>query len=116
MTLGPSMLILIQLENVKNKISQWLMVFGKVPFFFYIVHLFVIHVFAIPIAAFQGFGWNAMFLDEFVALDESLRGYIFSLFGTYLIWAILVILLYRPSRWWMIFKRNHPEKTWLIYL
>ena len=116
MTLGPSILILTQLENVKNKISQWLMVFGKVPFFFYIVHLFVIHVLAIPIAALQGFGWSAMFLDEFVALDESLRGYGFSLSGTYLIWAILVILLYRPSRWWMIYKKNHPEKTWLSYL
>ena len=57
-----------------------------------------------------------MFLDEFVALDESLRGYGFSLFGTYLIWAILVILLYRPFRWWMIYKRNYPENTWLSYL
>ena len=116
MTLGPSMLILTQIENVKNQISQWLMVFGKVPFFFYLIHLLAIHVFAIPIAAYQGFGWDAMFLDEFVSLDESLSGYGFSLLGTYLIWAMLVVLLYRPSRWWMTYKRNHPEKIWLSYL
>lgn len=116
MTLGPAMLVLTKLENVKNRISQWLMVFGKVPFFFYLVHLLAIHVLAIPVAAYQGFGWDAMFLDEFVSLDESLLGYGFSLLGTYLIWAMLVVLLYHPSRWWMIYKRNHPEKIWLSYL
>ncbi len=116
MTLGPAMLILSQLENVKNQIYQWIMVFGKVPFFFYLIHLLTIHVLAIPIAAYQGFGWDAMFLDEFVSLDESLRGYGFSLLGTYLIWVILIVILYRPSRWWMLYKKNHPEKTWLSYL
>ncbi len=116
MTLGPSIIILTQLENVKNKIYQFLMVFGKVPFFFYLLHLLVIHVLAIPIAAYQGFGWDAMFLNEFVSLDESLCGYGFSLLGTYLIWVILILLLYYPSWWWMTYKRNHPNNKWLSYL
>ena len=116
MTLGPALLILSQLENVSNRIVQWLMVFGKVPFFFYLIHILVIHLLAIPVAAFQGFGWGAMFLDEFVAVDDSLQGYGFSLLGTYVIWAGVVVLLYRPSRWWMHYKKNNPEKVWLSYL
>ena len=116
MTLGPALLILSQLENVSNRVAQWLMVFGKVPFFFYLIHILVIHLLAIPLAAFQGFGWDAMFLDEFVAIDDSLQGYGFSLLGTYLLWIGVVVLLYRPSRWWMNYKKKHPEKAWLSYL
>ena len=56
-----------------------------------------------------------MFLDEFVTMDDSLTGYGFSLLGVYLIWAMIVVLLYGPSRWWMMYKRNHPEKAWLSY-
>lgn len=92
-------------------IQSGLMVFGKVPFFFYLIHILVI-----PVAAFQGFGWGAMFLDEFVAVDDSLQGYGFSLLGTYVIWAGVVVLLFRPSRWWMRYKKNNPEKGWLSYL
>ena len=116
MTLGPSMLLLSQFEGLQNRFAKWLMVFGKVPFFFYLVHLLAIHLLAIPVAAYQGFGWDAMFLDEFVTMDDSLTGYGCSLLGVYLIWAMIVVLLYGPSRWWMMYKRSHPEKAWLSYL
>ena len=116
MTLGPSMLILSHFEGLQNRCATWLMVFGKVPFFFYLAHLLAIHLLAIPVAAYQGFGWDAMFLDEFVTMDDSLTGYGLSLLGVYLIWAMIVVLLYGPSRWWMVYKRKHPEKAWLSYL
>ncbi len=116
MTLGPAMLTLSVLEGAQNRISQWLEVFGRVPFFFYLLHLLVIHLLAIPAAAAQGFGWDAMVLDVFVSYDNGLRGYGFSLATTCLIWIAIVVALYRPCKWWMHYKKAHPERWWLSYL
>ena len=116
MTLGPALLALTLLERTDNRVSRWLEVYGKVPFFFYLLHLLVIHLLAIPAAAAQGFGWDAMVLDVFVSLDDNLKGYGFSLVTTYLIWIVLVLALHPPCKWWMNYKRAHPDMWWLSYL
>ena len=115
MTLGPA-LILLSFLDTRTKWAEYLMVFGRVPFFFYLVHLLLIHVLAWGLSVIQGFGWDAMILDEFVTRSPKLTGYGLGLLGVYGVWISAVVALYRPSRFWMNYKKNNPEKWWLSYL
>ncbi len=45
-TMGPSLLFLYFFENTKNKLTSFFLVFGRVPLFYYFLHVLVIHVFA----------------------------------------------------------------------
>ena len=115
MTLGPA-LILLSFLDTRSKWAERLMVFGRVPFFFYLLHLVVIHLLACSLSAIQGFGWDAMILDVFVTRSPELKGYGLGLLGVYAVWIAVVVILYRPSRFWMHYKKNNPEKWWLSYL
>src|SRR5690606_2673894 len=44
MTLGPAMLFLYFTENVQNRISKFFVIIGRVPFYYYILHLYIIHL------------------------------------------------------------------------
>jgi uncharacterized membrane protein len=50
MTLGPALVLLAHFEHVHGRIADWLTTFGRVPFFFYAVHLPVIHALAVGLA------------------------------------------------------------------
>jgi uncharacterized membrane protein len=50
MTLGPAVMLLAVLENVRGRFVQWLTTFGRVPFFFYVTHIYLIHGLAIVFA------------------------------------------------------------------
>ena len=47
MTVGPSLILLSIIEKYKNKITDFFIVFGKVPLFYYFSHVFLIHITAI---------------------------------------------------------------------
>ena len=116
-TIGPSLLLLYAFENVKNKISDFMLVFGRVPLFYYFLHVFVIHVAAIiGVLVFNDNGLeilrelsNAHFLGGLAS-----KGY--SLFTTYMVWIAIIIILYLPCRKYMIYKANNKDKWWLSYL
>lgn len=116
MTLGPSLLFLGLTENWKNKLSKFIQVYGKVPFFYYILHLYVIHLFAMALAQWQGFGWRSMILDDWVGAEAQLRGYGISIGWTWVVWIAIVLLLYPLCKWFGAYKLNHKEKWWLHYL
>ncbi|MFD2873263.1 DUF1624 domain-containing protein [Mucilaginibacter ximonensis] len=105
-TLGPGMLFLAFVEGVSNKITDIFVIFGRVPLFYYILHIYLIHLMAIV-------------LGYFFSLPQSLLpgpgpdG--FSLAGVYLVWLCVVVILYFPCRWFMNYKRTHKQ-WWLSYL
>jgi uncharacterized membrane protein len=115
MTLGPTFLFLSYAEKWKGKIVEFFSVFGRVPFFYYIVHIYVIHFFALLMAEFTGFGWQKMILTEWVTETESLKGYGLDLWIVYLIWVGIIILLYPLCKRFGTYKMNHKEKWWLSY-
>ena len=115
MTLGLTFLFLGTTENLKNKVTDFFSVFGKVPFFYYIIHLYVIHFFALLLAEITGFGWEPMILDGWITMSEELDGYGVSLGWVYLIWIAIVFLLYPLCRRFSVYKMNHKEKWWLSY-
>lgn len=53
MTLGPSLLALAALDALleKRMFARWMITFGRVPFAFYVAHLYLIHLAAIAVAA-----------------------------------------------------------------
>lgn len=115
MTLGPVFLILAYTENVKGKIVNFFGVFGKVPFFYYIIHLYVIHVLALFWAWFTDFGWQKMIIKGWVTESPELKGYGINLEYVYLIWIGIILLLYPLCKKFSIYKTSHKEKKWLSY-
>lgn len=116
MTLGPVLLILAYTEKAKGKFVHFFSVFGKVPFFYYIVHIYIIHFFAMVFAWVTGFGWQKMIVTGWVTESEVLKGYGLSLGYVYVIWIAVVLLLYPMCKKFSVYKQNNKDKKWLSYL
>jgi hypothetical protein len=115
-TLGGTFLFLANAEKLKGKIVDFFCVFGRVPFFYYIIHLYLIHLLAMIAAQLTGYGWQAMILSKFPTKVEALKGYGFNLITVYLIWAIVIALLYPLCEKFDTYKQNHKHQWWLSYL
>ena len=116
MTLGPAILFLGNSENLKGRVVDFCSTFGKVPFFFYIIHIYVIHLLATILAEVTGFGFESMVLDGFVTTNKQLVGYGVNLGWVYVIWLAILLMLYPICKKFANYKASHKEKTWLSYL
>ena len=114
-TLGPALVFLAAAENWKGKFLDKLVVIGRVPMFFYVIHLYVIHLAALVAVLITGFPAETMVIDLWVTMQESLRGYGFSLVWVWIIWIAIVIALYPLCSWYNTYKSNHRDKWWLSY-
>lgn len=115
-TLGASILFLANSEKLKGKVVDFFCVFGRVPFFYYILHLYLIHFLALIAAELTGFGWQKMILPTFPTRVEALKGYGFNLVTVYLIWIFVIALLYPLCKKFDTYKQNNKDKWWLSYL
>ena len=116
-TLGCTVLFLANAEKLKGKVVNFFCVFGRVPFFYYILHLYLIHFLAIFAAEFKGFGWQVMIsMPTFITRVEALKGYGFNLITVYLLWIVVILLLYPLCKKFDTYKQTHKEKWWLSYL
>jgi uncharacterized membrane protein len=118
MTLGPSLLLLAWLEKKLAQGSTWalaapVLVFGRVPLFFYVIHIYVIHIMAILVAVAFRQPVNWLFHGAFFAGTPN--GYGHNLPFIYLIWITAIFILYFPCRWWAGLKRRRKD-WWLSYL
>ncbi len=112
MTIGPALILLSISENISNGFTKAMRVYGKVPFVYYIVHVFVIHSLARIMSAISGRGsGNIFFPDSQLHPDAG-----YPLWTVYIIWISVVILLYFPCKLYGDYRANHPEKKWLSYL
>lgn len=104
MTLGPAILFLAFFENMQSRFAKFFITFGRVPFFYYLLHLFLIHT--LTLIAFYASGYRA---SDIVAEPFYFRpvefGY--SLGAVYGIWAGVVLLLYPLCKWYDRFKSSH---------
>ncbi len=115
-TLGGTFLFLANAEKLKGKVVNFFCVFGRVPFFYYIIHIYLIHILAFFAAYLTGFGWQALVLPTFITRVEYLKGYGFNLITVYLIWILIIALLYPMCKKFDAYKQAHKEKWWLSYL
>ena len=116
MTLGAAFLFLANAEKLKGKSVDFFSTFGRVPFFYYILHLYLIHLIALIFAQFSGFGWRIMILQDWVTETPSLKGYGFPLWVVYAVWIGVILLLYPVCKKYDTYKQNNKDKWWLSYL
>lgn len=109
MTLGPALLLLAAFDRARGRIADVVTIFGRVPFFYYVVHLFLIHALAVLFAGVtQGdVGW--LFGG---GPGSKPPGYGLGLPGIYATWLVVVALLYPLCRWFASVKRARREWWW----
>ena len=117
MTLSPAFLFLAFAEKAPPRISGFFSTFGRVPLFYYLLHIYILHALALILAVATGFGWKSMVLSRAWVTDEpSLKGYGLSLPWVYLIWLLVVLALYPLCKKYDQYKQNNRQKWWLSYL
>ena len=116
MTMGPALILLGALEALGNRIAKPVIVFGRVPFFFYIVHLYVIHALAMLLLLSQGHDWHEYIFSARGIISGALRDFGLRLEAVYLIWVMMVIILYPACTWYQKVREKHPAWWWLSYL
>jgi uncharacterized membrane protein len=116
MTLGPAMIFLSVTEKPMGFFSRKITLFGRVPMFYYIVHLYWLHLLAMLAVVLTGHKWSEMVLNGFIGESSQLRGFGFNLFTVYLIWIAIVLSLYPLCKWYDRYKKNHRSTWWLSYL
>ena len=116
MTLGTAFLFLANAEKLKGKVVDFFSTFGRVPFFYYILHLYLIHIVALLFAELSWFGWQTMILEDWVTETPRLKGYGFPLWVVYAVWISVIVLLYPLCKKFDTYKQAHKEKWWLSYL
>lgn len=115
-TIGPAMLFLYVIEPVKNRATDFLLVFGRVPLFYYFLHVLVIHGLAVVLLAATGGNWQDMILDGSQSTRTDLLDYGYPLYVVYIIWIAVILFLYPFSKRYMRYKAANRDKWWLSYL
>lgn len=117
MTIGPALLFLAGTEKPDGIFARIISVYGRVPMFYYLVHVYLIHLLAmIGSEMFTDFGWEKWILTKPAWDIPSFQGYGYSLGIVYLVWLAVVIGLYPLCRWYDRYKQLHKHKWWLSYL
>ncbi len=115
MTLGPTIALIPLAEKARGRLAEVLIVFGRVPFFYYLLHIPLIHISALVVnflrvsAVHQEWYVHA----PFASVPGDSR---WSLPLLYLVFVIDVVILYFACRWYVRYKVNHPENKWLKYV
>jgi uncharacterized membrane protein len=116
MTLGPALLFL---WAVDAKTPRWLrpaLTIGKVPMFYYLLHIPLIHLIAIAVcyARYGQVHWmfESPTIGQFPFTPPP--GWGFSLPIIYLVWACVVLMLYPLCRWFAGLKQRRND-AWLSY-
>lgn len=116
MTLGPTMLFLRAVDGVTPSWLRPTLVFGKVPMFYYLVHIPLIHLIASAVcwARYGQVHWmfESSDLGSFPFTPPPAWG--FSLAVVYLVWGVVVVTLYPLCRWFRGVRQRRSD-PWLSY-
>lgn len=120
MTLGPAMVILGVFEALP--FARWnpLIVFGRVPLFYFVGHFYAAHAAAVLLALFSygGAAWTFMFqpVPSMGGPQEAFPpNFGYELWVTYLAWIVIVAGLYPLCAWFARYKEQH-RSWWVSYL
>lgn len=100
MTLGPALMLLASFDHTHGALARWLVTFGQVPFFYYVVHLYLIHALAVA---------TGMAMTGVLTSNPKIG---LSLAGVYLVWLLVLVLLYPICRWFAGLKQRRTEWWW----
>jgi len=111
MTLGPAAILCSFADRMTGAIKDILVMFGRVPFAFYVAHFFLIHLLSVFLGVIQGFTVQQMM----TTYRFYPKGYGIGLPGVYAVWALVVFLLYPFCRWVAGVKARRRD-WWLSYI
>jgi uncharacterized membrane protein len=117
MTLGPALILLGLLDGFRFERLRPVIVFGRVPLFYYVFHIPLMHLAAVAICYVRFGSAHWLFESRSIADFPATRppGWGFNLAVVYLIWILLVLTLYPACRWYAGVKRR-SDNPWLSYL
>jgi uncharacterized membrane protein len=118
MALGPAIIVLGLFDRISHPLRRPLVTLGRVPLFFYLLHLAVIHALAVAFAYARYGHAEWMFRNVTVPSNSVLpypQGYGYNLVIVYAIWLAVVLILYPVCRWFANVKSRRRE-GWLSYL
>lgn len=116
MTLGPTIALIPLLDRAHGALARWLTVIGRVPLFYYLLHIPLIHLVAVLISMVRtpaSTGW--LFTNHPMIPPDVPEGYMWSLGMLYLVTLGVMILLYFPCRWFAARKATSTN-PWLKFL
>jgi hypothetical protein len=110
MTLGPMLMLLSLLERWKGPLAQWVLVYGRVPLFYYFAHIYLLHAMALALAAVmhKPEPWTAIW----AYFGPPVANYGWGLGVVYVAWIIAVVSLYPACKWYLGVKRR--SSFWLL--
>lgn len=120
MTLGPALLLLAFLDMHPPASRNPLVIFGRVPMFYFVLHFYLIHLLMVAMA-FLRYGASAV---SFMSLPPPSMGtppqffpphFGYSLAFAYAMWILVVVTLYPICKWYGKIKASH-RSPWLTYL
>jgi uncharacterized membrane protein len=116
MTLGPMFILMSFAEGWRSRLSEVVTVFGRVPMFYYLLHIPVIHFAACIVSVIREGRVDPWLFGNHPAASPPLPpGYRWSLLLLYAVFTLCVIALYFPCRWFGQVRARRRSK-WLSYL
>ena len=116
MTLGPTVGLVPLLERAPGALAGWIAVFGRVPFFYYVLHIPLIHGLALLVSVVREGRVNPwLFTNHPMGNPPPPETYTWSLGLLYLVWLAAILLLYPACRWFADLKARRKD-WWLSYL
>jgi uncharacterized membrane protein len=116
MTLGPCIALIPLLERARGALARWITIFGRVPFFYYILHIPLIHLLALVVSKIKlGEVSPWLFANHPMGNPPAPDGYTWNLALLYVVFAVTIALLYFPCRWFAELKARRKD-WWLRYL
>jgi uncharacterized membrane protein len=116
MKLGIDIIILALFDRKLGPLARRIVVFGRVPMFFYLIHVYVIHGLEVGLA-FVRYGPKAheylsAGMPRLYSLPDEYR---WDLWVVYAVWIAVMVGLYFVCHWYAGVKRRSRSK-WLSYL
>ena len=118
MTLGPAMIVLALIDLAPSVITRPLATFGRVPLFYYLLHLPLLHGIAVLLSIGQ-YGKAPWLMHDMMAQKGATfplpKGYGYELWLVYAVWIAVVVALYPACRWFAGVKKQnrHPLLSYL---
>jgi uncharacterized membrane protein len=114
MTLGPLVAMLPFAERARGGLAAAVTTFGRVPLFYYLLHIPLIHALALVVNVLrQGVTHQEHYgTAPYVSMPPDQR---WSLALLYLVWVVAVAILYPLCRWYARRKAEHPQ-PWMRYV
>jgi uncharacterized membrane protein len=116
MTLGPTILLVPLADRARGKIGEIFATFGRVPMFYYLIHIPAIHLAAVIVSlAREGRVDPWLFANHPMMNPPPPNDYMWRLSLLYAVFIVVVAVLYFPCRWYARRKATAPA-LWMRYI